>query len=509
MTRTDAKSAWAEYQKGVSYKARLGLYDTVRQCEDFYLGDQWKGVNAPDLPKPTLNMLRRVVAYFIAMIVSDDVAVRFSPYVPNGALDETCALLSLELERVLESAKAAAKHREALRNAAVDGDACFFLWFDPSAETGQSARGDIAIEVLENTCVHFGNPYSKDVQSQPYMLLSMRRQADAVKEEARQNGVPPSDLERISPCAESELCEPMDGDGLVTVLLRLWKEGGSVWAQKSVKHTAIREKWDTGLRLYPVAWMCWEQSRNSCHGVGAIKGLIPNQIAVNKLFAMAIRSVEMNAFPKIIYDATKIERWSNRVGEAIAVMGNPESTIAGGIRGSDMSPQVMEMIERTTSLTRDFMGASDAALGNVNPTNTSATIAVQKASAAPLDLQRLAFYRFVEDYVLIIADMMRACYGRRKVTVPVAEGGTASKEFDFSALDNLPLKIAVDVGESAYWSELMQVQTMDSLFAKGIITDAEEYLRGIPNRYIKDKTRLLSALREKREAAELAKGDAT
>lgn len=508
MTTFDAKTVWAEYQKGVSYKTQLGLYETVRQCEDFYAGDQWKGVNAPDLPKPTLNMLKRVVAYFNAMIVSDDVAIRFSPYVPDPSLDKTCALLSHELDRILESTKARAKHREALRNAAVDGDGCFYLWFDPEKETGQANRGDIAIETVENTCVHFGNPYTRNVQSQPYIILSMRRPAEEVRAEAEICGVSPSDAKRIAPQMESELDEPFGGDGLVTVLLRLWKQNGTVWAQKSVKDLIIRKAWDTGLKLYPVAWMCWEASRSSCHGVSAIKGLIPNQIAVNKLFAMAIRSVEMNAFPKIIYDATKIERWSNRVGEAIAVAGSPENAIVSGIRGSDMSAQVMDIIHRTVGMTRDFMGASDAALGNVNPVNTSAIIAVQKASAAPLELQRLNFYQFIEDYVLIIADMMRACYGKRKVSYTGEDGSTVTEEFDFSTLDSLALKVRIDVGEASYWSELMQVQTLDNLFAKGILTDAETYLNSIPDHYIKDKHMLLKALRGQREQ-QMMKGDAT
>jgi len=499
MTTIDAKTVWAEYMRDVAYKTSLGLYETVRQCEDFYAGDQWKGVNAPDLPKPTLNMLKRVVAYFNAMIVSDDVAVRFSPHVPDPVVDKTCALLSCELDRILESTKARAKHRQALRNAAVDGDACFYLWFDPDAETGQRNRGDIAIDILENTCVHFGNPYTRDVQSQPYIILSMRRPVEEARAEAEANGLSPDEARRIGASTAMELDEPFGGDGLVTVLLRLWKQGGTVRAQKSVRDVVIREAWDTGLKLYPVAWMCWEPSRHSCHGVSAIKGLIPNQIAVNKLFAMAIRSVEMNAFPKIIYDATKIERWSNRVGEAIAVAGSPENAVVSGIRGSDMSAQVMELIARTVSMTRDFMGASDAALGNVNPVNTSAIIAVQKATAAPLELQRLSFYQFIEDYALIIADMMRACYGKRTVSYTDGDGSARTEAFDFSALDALALKVRVDVGEASYWSELMQIQTLDNLFAKGVITDAEAYLSSIPSHYIKDKQRLLKTLREKRE----------
>ena len=171
-----------------------------------------------------------------------------------------------------------------------------------------------------------------------------------------------------------------------------------------------------------------------------------------------------------------------------------------------MSPG--DIIHRTVGMTRDFMGASDAALGNVNPVNTSAIIAVQKASAAPLELQRLNFYQFIEDYVLIIADMMRACYGKRKVSYTGEDGSTVTEEFDFSTLDSLALKVRIDVGEASYWSELMQVQTLDNLFAKGILTDAETYLNSIPGHYIKDKHMLLKALRGQREQ-QMMKGDAT
>jgi len=47
----------------------------VRQNENFYLGEQWQGLNAPDLDKPVLNFLKRVCSYLSALLVSDDIAV--------------------------------------------------------------------------------------------------------------------------------------------------------------------------------------------------------------------------------------------------------------------------------------------------------------------------------------------------------------------------------------------------------------------------------------------------
>ena len=127
------------------------------------------------------------------------------------------------------------------------------------------------------------------------------------------------------------------------------------------------------------------------------------------------------------------------------------------------------------------MGDSDAALGNVRPDNTSAIIAVQKASAMPLELQRMAFYQFVEDYVRIFIDIMRVDYGLRTVTTVDEKGNIISAPVDFGQLNDMNLKLNIEVGASTYWSELLQVQTMDNLFSIGIISDAITYLESIPD----------------------------
>ena len=91
---------WEEYLRGDGYNRAVDLYDNVRKNEDFYIGDQWKGVNAPDLEKPVLNFLKRVVGYFISAIVSDDVAVSLTParLTDDGAF--TSDVLTGEIDHV-------------------------------------------------------------------------------------------------------------------------------------------------------------------------------------------------------------------------------------------------------------------------------------------------------------------------------------------------------------------------------------------------------------------------
>lgn len=501
MKNKTAAEVWNEYQKGVNYNKGIDLYETVKKNENFFIGRQWEGVNAPDLAKPVINVLRRVVNYFISMIVADDIGVAFTPFITTEERTKKADIWSREVEQIIELSDLKAKSRDVIRNAAVDGDGILYFYFDANAETGQKTRGRIACEVVDNTNVLFGNPYSSEVQKQPYIIVAMRKSVDSVRSEAMKNGLKESEAMAILPDREYEMYDigsTKTDDDLVTVLVRFWREGGTVHAMKTTRNIIIRKAWDTGYRRYPIAVMPWEKVKNSYHGVAAITGLIPNQISINQLFAMAIHSAKTTAFPKTIYDATKISAWTNKVGQAIGVVGNPNEAVASSFRGADMSNQVLMLIDKMIQYTLEFMGASDAALGNINPQNTSAIIATQKASAMPLELQKLAFNRFTEEYVRTIVDMMSVDYGLREVQGE-ENGEVITELFDFSADGAYELSLKVDIGSAAYWSELMQVQTMDNLFAKGVITDVITYLEGIPEQYLRNKGKLLAKLKSERE----------
>lgn len=560
--RTTPRAIWQEYQAGVNYNTSIELYNNVTQNENFYVGKQWEGVNAPDLPKPTLNFLKRVVSYFVSMLVTDDIAASLKPFKTDREIEQLSAAVSADVTRIIEQERGKEKSRDAIRNAAVDGDSCFYLWFDPDKESGQYVKGDIRIELVSNINCIFGNPYQNDVQSQPYIIIAMRRLVCDVQDEIEENG---GDPQQIVGDTDENQNESDQSDRLCTVLIKLWREktdgadadgnpttSATIKAIKVTEGAVVKEEWDTGLRLYPVAWMSWEKVMASYHGQAALTGLIPNQIAVNRLLAMMIRSVELNAFPKILYDKNKFSKgWNNRVGEAIGVTGNPNDAYANVFRGADVSTQVGEVVDKIVSMTRDFMGASDAALGNVKPDNTSAIIALQEASAIPIELNRRSFYDFTEQYIRIIVDIMRANYGVRDVDIEMdtaandepyinqtqqpSVSGMAGPEmpategiqpFDVmpneqamqgaygagmgmpggqSGSDRVKMRVRldygridasmlnVDIGSAAYWSEIMQMQTMDNLIAQGIIQDFPLYLESIPDKYLPNKTRLIES----------------
>ena len=485
--KTEPRDIWREYEKGRDWNTSIDLYETVKKNEEFFLGDQWRGLNAPDLDKPVLNFMKRVVLYFVSQIVSDDVGISIKSMGKgrNVGSIEPDKVLTNEVEKTIEYAKITAKNRDIIRDAAVDGDGCLYLYFDGKR---------INAETVDNTRILFGNPFDLEVQDQPYIIIVKPMQLKAVRDWAEEIGANPDD---IMPDFEGyrESDDNAFGDDRVTVLTKFWKENGTVWFTTCTQNSVLKEPQDTGYRRYPLAYMVWDRVKNRYHGQAAVTGLIPNQILVNKLWAMGSRHQQTNAFPKVFYDRTKILKWTNRVGEAIAVNGSPTDTVAMPFKSNDMSTQVFEMVDRTVSMTRDFMGASDAALGNIRADNTSAIIAVQQASSAPLELQRLAFYQFVEDYVRCIIDMITVDYGMRVVSYE-DDNVVADVTVDFSQYDIDDMELQIDVGEAAYWSELKQMQTLDNLYANGIITDPLLYIDGIPGKYLRNKGKIIEKLQQ-------------
>ena len=271
---------WKEYSDGVDYNESIGLYETVRKNENFFIGNQWEGVNAPDLEKPVINVLKRCVSYFLAMLSSDNIAVNIEPFDEGEITKLTSNVLAGEIVRVSERAGLKEKFRDMLRNCCVDGDGCVYFYMDGRVRTGRDEEGEIRAEVLENTKVIFGNPYVSDVQSQPYVIVVQRMLKTDAMELAKECGADPNE---ITADMENGRYTNEDKDrrnNLVTVLTRFWKENGEVWCCKTCKGLVLKQPFLLGYSLYPIAYMSWEKIRSSYHGQAVITGLIPNQIYV-------------------------------------------------------------------------------------------------------------------------------------------------------------------------------------------------------------------------------------
>ena len=502
----------AEYQKMLGYNTAVNLDETVRANENFFIGKQWEGVDAKGLPTPVYNFLKQVVLFSVANITTDNIKMQATPLACERTpedVERVAEIVNKEFDRLFEFNRVPNLVREYMRNAAVDGDSCLFTFWDDTVDAGFGLRGGIRTEIVDNMRVGFGNTACRDPQKQPYILIERRELTKELRRAAQEAGNP--HWNDIQPDTESHNTDSYKNSSeRSTVLLRMWKERktGTVWACEVSGRVMLREPWDMGLRLYPVTWINWDYIPDSYHGQALVTGLIPNQIFVNKLFAMSMISLMTSAFPRTVYDKTRIPKWNNAVGAAIGVNGGDVSGVAKIIDPAQISPQIAQFIQTSVDYTRQFLGATSAALGETRPDNTSAIIALQRAASIPSEITKQNLYKSIEDLGRIYLDFMAAYYGERKVQVSMPDVGSdilafAGKDpeeletvlFDYGILNDMPMALKLDVGASSYWSEMASVQTLDNLLMQDKIT-IEEYLERIPDGYIPKRQELIASRKQ-------------
>lgn len=553
---TTAQEISSLYEKGKEYNNKLDLSNTVETNRNFYCGNQWEGLDTEGLKPVVLNFIRPAVQIKAASIMSEDIAMTVRPYGIPGATSENmekeAAILTDELNRLWEKRKGTTKTRRILTSCPVDGDGCWHMFWDPAApvasvseemlnslnssegetsddanpispiaEEGETpvlsteeenrdsvgdaaivAEGDMDFEQILNTRCFFGNTSDPEVQTQPWILIVSREFTATLKKRAEgEKGV---DIDSIKGGSDDYFDDEQEDRTTLFTLYYRDEDTDTIWAMESTADVLIKEATDTGLHCYPIAWLNWEERLNSYHGYSAVSELVQNQLAVNVLATMSVASVSRAAFPTIIYRKDMLpEGWDNGVGSAIGVNGfvDDVNQVAHVVEGANYGYQVDKLMEYLISTTNTLNGATDATLGNVNPENTSAIIAAQKAATTPLELHRRNLYQFIEDWARIAIDFMATYYGARPVAVfNQTTNEEEILEFDFSAINTAALDIKIDIGGSSYWSELTEVKTLDNLFLKEMISGID-YIDLMPENLMPHKQKALANLKAREAQA--------
>ena len=502
-----------------------------------------------------------------------------------GTNAAVCA--TAEVRNLFEKFKMDYRVREALLDGAQTGDYCAHFYWDPDALPYGGAfggcRGEIRMELVDGINVMFGNPNTPDTESQPYILIVGRDTVDNLRREAakyRAKGEIQPDADfggQAGTGGKTELAPEddrtgkalyvllytkvtetervTDGEGkAVTELLtengepvperdeqgrvRIGPAGETVWKRrektrqvtrvlvtKATKDGVIYEDLDTGLSRYPIAWGNWEKQKNQYHGRALVTGIVPNQIFINSMMALVFRHLQLQSFPKTVYNADLIAGWDNEIGSAIGVRNLPPEMslrdVAASIQPADMSGQIMLAIDKALSYTKECLGATDAQMGNVRPDNTSALMVLQSSSEVPLENVRAGLHEWLEQIGAILLDMMGTYYGQRPLLRerqmdepvtdeagrPLIDPATGQmrmqsvtrrvmEDFDFAQFKKLWLNIAVDVGATTYYSEIAMVQTLDNLRRDGVL-ELVDYLERIPDKLIPRRQELIEHIRER------------
>lgn len=497
------------------YGADKNYYDVIDTNIAFANGDQWRNVQADGLPKPVFNIIKRVKQFKIASLKADNISIAIQPmeYRPQSEDLEMqqkvkdTDLANAELKNILRDVKFDAKSRTLLADGFDTGDWCMHWYFDnevqPYKQKMPAVRGVIRCEIIDSTNVMFGNPNTRQVEKQPYILLIGRDLVKNLKDEAKKNGSKGDLIQQDSDTQyqmgdNGKVESDAEGYGKALYVIKYYRKDGEIYASKFTKNAYVYKDKKTGYSYYPIAFNNWEEVKGSYHGRAETTGIIPNQISINKMFAMVIYHLMLTAFPTAVYDADRIEQWSNEIGAQIGITnlnGDSIKNVAGYLEPATMSTQIMNVIEQAMQYTKETLGVGDASLGNVTMNNATAIIAIQKSAAVPLENVKAAFYEFVEDCGRIIIDMIATHYGIRPVVVEGFNNERTVENFDFSTLKDMWLHIKIDVGNASYFSEVASVQTLDNLLNNGFI-EFIEYLKRIPDEIIPNKQELITSIEQ-------------
>ena len=518
-----ALKEWRLYEAGKQYNSKLSppYKETVDLNLEFFNGNQWKNVKNNGMPTPVFNILKRGVQFFVASLMSNKVKVNFSPLQfaddMNPALD-IAAIATAEVENLFDKFKMDNRIRDALFDAAIMGDVAAHMYFDLSSKpfggTLGEYQGEIEFELVDGTNIYFGNANNPIIstKTQPYIIISGRDLVTNLKDEAMM--YQSQDVENLKRDSDTHDMAgefgniEIESDGTdkakYIIYYRYDKQTGTIKVSKLTESVYIYKDIDTGLTRYPISWLQWEKQKNQYHGMGVCTSMIPNQIFINRMFAMVMYNLMMTAFPKAVYDADRITNWSNEIGQAIGVRGlmpgDSIKHIAGYLEPGNMSNQIIQAIELTIQYTKECLGVNEAMMGDINPEAASgkAIVATVSQSVVPLENVKANLYEWVEDIGKILLDMMGNYYGNRPLTINT-DMGKQLIDFDFAELKNTYLYTRCDVGASSYWSEIASAETLDGLLQQGAI-DVIEYLESMPEGFIANKFELIQKIKARLSA---------
>ncbi len=506
-----------EYRLGIQYKSSLGkrgMYEQNRINERFYIGDQWYGAKCGnDRPLVRHNIIKRIGDYKMSQVLSSPATVEFSAEGIPSSKDFVITRKTADeksLDPVSVVTKAFSKYfdttaervnfddlqERVLRNSYISGTGVLYTYWDNNIQTGLYAddfkkvkiKGDICCQVLDIENVYFGDNYTEQVQTQPYIIISSLCDTVSVLREARLYG---ADITTLRMIEESQI------DGKITVLTRLFKEykGDGNYTIKCIKvceNAVIRPEFDTRLRLYPISIFKWERKNNSAYGESEITYLIPNQIAINRMITANVWSAMTTGMPIMLVNGDTVnEKITNEPGQIIKVYGSNED-VAGAVKyvvpptfEKDFDNSINSLINNT--LTQS--GANEVALGDSRADNATALITMQEAAIRPLQIVKNRFYNFVEETARIWAEFWIMQYGNRKIKIK-DKSGTWYLPFDSEKYKNLIINTKVEVANNIVYSEKEQISTLLTLFEKGIINREQLILR-LPDGALQDRKSLL------------------
>lgn len=473
---------WQLYEKGRNYCRLINLYTDTDKHYAFYNEDQWKGLKVKGIEPVQLNFIKPIVKYKVGTINANQWAVNYSS--DNFENKEfrklagkVCELLNKRASKVWDRDGLDLKIRKVTKDSAINDEGIIYVTYDLDKQNPVN-------EIISKNDIQYGNENDSDIQRQPYIILKQRRPVIEIQEMARREGVSEDKLDFIigdnDTFEEAGESAKQEKDDHCTLITKLYKENGTVHFAKATRWVEIKEDTDSGLSLYPIAHMVWEEKEGSARGEGEVRHLIPNQIEVNKTLMRRLITVKQTAYPQKVVNIDKIQNPSaiNEVGGILRTKGGMSVEDVGKIFSvvppSQMSTDVEKVQNELINLSRELAGAGDIALGDVDPEKASgkAILAVQQASQQPLVEQLSGLKDLIEQMARIWLDMWTV-YSEDGITLEEdvqdqnGEEYTVPFKVDQVTLEELQASCKVDITPKGAFDKFAQEQSLENLLNNG------------------------------------------
>lgn len=494
-------SLWNLYERGVSFNRSRGLYTNTDKNYRFYNGDQWSGLQSGGIEPVSLNIIKPIVKYKVGTINSNMWAINYSAENTDefrSEAKEVCEILNKKAAKLFEKDQMDFKIRKVSKQACINAEGLIYVHHEE----------DIINEIVDKNDVCYGNENSSVIQTQPYIIIKTRKPVSIVREIAERKGIKKEEIENIvgdkDYSEESGEEAKREVNDMCILLTKMWKEKGTVRFSMATKYVDIVEDKDSGLTLYPLAHLLWEEVEGSARGEGEVKWLIPNQIEINRTLMRRALTVKMNAYPKQIVNTSKLVNPQDVDKIGVTLRTNDitvddvaklfKSTMPASM-STDAEKLQLELIDKS----RELAGAGDIATGQVNPERASgrAILAVKQASEQPLIEQIVNVKTFLEDLARIYLDIWKT-YPEEDLVVIAEENGEEMKyTIPKGLLEKLQASVKVDITPKGAFDKYAQEMSLENLFTNGAIT-FEEYVDVLDHDSVMPKIKLESII-EKRK----------
>lgn len=493
---------WQLYERGLDYMKMNQIFTDTDRNYRMYNGNQWEDAKLGDLEPVQYNYISTIVNYQVSTINQNLWGIHFnSENFENKEFrktaEATCDMLDRKAAKVWEKDQMDNKIRRVSDDSAINDEGIMYIYYDEDAQSPVN-------EIINKNDIQYGNEQDDDIQAQPYILISKRKPVSEVRKYALNKGVKKKDIELIigdkNTWEQAGEDAKQEKDDMCTIVTKMYKLDGKVYYSQSTMQVDIIKDKNTDLNLYPVAHFNWDTKKGSARGEGLVRGLIHNQLELNKTLARALLSLKQCAFPQKLANMEKISNPNslNQLGGIIKTKNGATvddvNKIFGYVQPASMSTDVSKIMNDLIQITRDLKSSGDIATGQINPEQASgkAILAVQQASQQPLVKQLTGLKTFIEDIARIWLDMWNTYTPEgMKLEEEITDDTTGQKMIQIvdvpaSVLENLKGTVKIDITPMSAYDKYAREMTLENFLKAGFFTpqrvsELEYYAKALPD----------------------------